>query len=147
MSMDIDVRFVKDDEMVDYEDVKNLLHYFGLTDLSVEKITLSFKNSLYKVFALNSSNEVIGCGRAISDGVAQSSIFNIAVAETYQSQGIGKEIVNLLINQAEGQVITLYTAPWSVDWYKKQGFHLLNTGLIMFLPDQIEWMIENKFIE
>ncbi|MBS7576588.1 MULTISPECIES: GNAT family N-acetyltransferase [unclassified Enterococcus] len=147
MSVDKELTFVIEDSKIDYQQVKNLLHHYGLTDLPAEKIELAFKNSLYQVFVLDADSLVVGCGRAISDGVSHAEIYNIALLEKYQHKGIGQQIIQNLIKQAHGQIITLYTAPWSVDWYIKQGFRRLNTGLIRFRAHEIEWMTEKKFIE
>ncbi|MDR1568175.1 MAG: hypothetical protein LBS33_05815 [Streptococcaceae bacterium] len=47
------LHFVIEDTNIDYHQVKNLLHYYGLTDLPTEKIELAFKNSLYKIFVID----------------------------------------------------------------------------------------------
>ncbi|SKA01355.1 Acetyltransferase (GNAT) domain-containing protein [Pilibacter termitis] len=139
-------KIVTTDENIEYEQIKDLLHYYGLTDLPTEKIELAFQNSLYKVFVLDEENKVIGCGRAISDGVSHAEIYNIALKEKYHKQGIGRKIMETLVKLAHGQIITLYTAPWSMDWYVKLGFRPLNTGLVKFRGHEIEWMEEHGFV-
>ncbi|MDR1567714.1 MAG: GNAT family N-acetyltransferase [Streptococcaceae bacterium] len=140
------LKFITTDEQIDYEDVKILLHSYELTDLPVDKIKLAFQNSRYKVFIVDENNRVLGCGRALSDGVAHAEIYNIALNEKLHHQGLGGKMIQNLLKQAEGQIVTLYTAPWTTTWYESQGFKPLKTAMVRFREHELDWMVENQFI-
>lgn len=82
---------------------------------------------------------VIGFGRALSDGVYQSAIYDVTVLPEYQGQGIGKKIMEALLSklpQGQGPVL-IYVAPGKEGFYKKLGFEPLLTGMGLFRsPDE-----------
>ncbi|MFC4652540.1 GNAT family N-acetyltransferase [Lactococcus nasutitermitis] len=141
------VRFSGDLTEVKWHEVAELLHYYGLTKLSEEKIKESFFNSYRCVFAFDEDEKLIGVVRAVSDGVAHAEIYNLALAESYHHQGIGERLFKSLVEQLEGMIVTLYTHPKTVDWYKNLGMSQLNTALVLFLPEEKEWMLQEKFID
>ncbi|WP_282942277.1 GNAT family N-acetyltransferase [Paenibacillus sp. RC67] len=57
----------------------------------------ALNNSLYGVVAIV-SDEVVGMGRVVGDGSIYFYIQDIAVMPEYQNNGIGKEIMNSIIN-------------------------------------------------
>lgn len=140
------IRYVTTLEAINWQEVADLLHYYGLTDLAQDQIKLSFENSYRYIFALDEKNTIIGVGRAVSDGVAHATIYNIALVEAYHHQGIGKELFARLVQQLKGLIITLYTHPDTISWYEDQGMARLNTALVYFRPHEIDWMRQEKFI-
>ena len=54
------------------------------------------------VLALNEKGEVVGFIHAISDGILTASIPLLEVRPAYKGQGIGSELVRLLLSQLEG---------------------------------------------
>lgn len=142
-----EVTFQTDDTDVDYQQVADLLHHYGLTDISDEQITKAFKNSYAVVFVKNIAGEIIGVGRAISDGVIQGAIYNIALQEDYHHHGIGRQIIYNLLDQMPEMIVTLYTHPKTIDYYKGIGLAKLNTAFVRFRPHEIEEMINEKFID
>lgn len=140
------VHFSTDLAEANFADITQLLHSYGLTDLPEEKIRLAFTNSYRYVFALDEDGRTVGVARAISDGVTHAEIYNIALAEKYHHQGVGKEIFKRLVVQLEGLIITLYTHPKTVGWYKELGMSQLNTAMVIFRPHEKDWMIQENFI-
>lgn len=132
---------------VDWTEVAELLHSYGLTDLPEEKIRLAFENSYRSVFAFDDQGHTVGVARAISDGVTHAEIYNIALAEKYHHHGFGRQLFQRLVEQLEGMIITLYTHPKTIGWYKSLGMSQLNTAMVMFRPHEKDWMIKEKFIE
>jgi hypothetical protein len=51
------------------------------------------------------------------------------------------------MTQLEEMIVTLYTHPMKIDWYKKVGFTSLHTALARFRPHEVSEMIEMKFID
>jgi ribosomal protein S18 acetylase RimI-like enzyme len=141
------LKFQDDYEDVCFKEVADLLHFYGLTDLSDELVEMAFRNSYAVVFVKNDEGRTVGCGRAISDGVSQGMILNIALKETYHHRGIGREIMRRLVSRLENMIITLYTHPNTLDWYEGLGFSRLNTALARFREHEAQKMAEWEFID
>lgn len=120
-----------DIEGIDFNQVSELLSGFRLCDLNGETLKRVFENSYAKVFFVE-AGEVIGVGRAISDGITQAAIYNIAVRIDYQGQGIGKKIIDELLKQVEGCNVILYTHPKHFGLYEHWGFQRLKTAYALF---------------
>lgn len=127
--MSVEIRTTK--ENISWESVAGLLSYFGLSQLDTDTQRQVFLNSYAVAFAYD-GERLIGCGRALSDGICQAAIYNIAVNEEYQGQGVGRMIIESLLEQVKGCTVTLYTHPRSVALYEKFGFRRLKTGLTKF---------------
>lgn len=141
------ITFQTNDEKVSWAQVTALLRHFGLTDQPEEQIRKAFQNSFAVVFARDEAGNTVACGRAISDGVMQGMIFNIALDEAYHHQGLGREIIRRLVEQLKGMVITLYTHPKTLRWYEDLGFSRMNTALVRFRDKELHKMLEMKFID
>ncbi|WP_309242069.1 GNAT family N-acetyltransferase [Paenibacillus sp. S150] len=117
---------------------------FGLTDFTPAQTEKAFENSAVNVFVLDGNN-IIGCGRALSDGVSQAAVYNIAVDEAYHHQGLGKKVTALILEETADCNAVLYTHPDTVSWYEEQGFRRMKTGLALYHPDRIsEWALSNR---
>ncbi len=82
-------------------------------------------NSLYSVCVIY-RDEVIGCGRVIGDGI-YFYIQDIMVLPGFQRKGIGKRIMDALMNYLRSHVcssafIGLMAAKGASKFYKKYGF-------------------------
>jgi GNAT superfamily N-acetyltransferase len=85
-------------------------------------LQLVFSNSKFKCFVYD-SEKLIGAGRALADGVDCAYICDIAVHPDYQGTGLGKEIVNSLLNQSKG--------------HKKFGFKRMATAMAIFENQEV----------
>ena len=101
--MNIDYEIKTDNDGIDFEEVAEILHFHGLSDLDTETQKKVFLNS-YAVVYLISEGKIIGLGRAISDGVCQAAIYNIAVRDEYRGNGLGKVIVDEILKHVAGEV-------------------------------------------
>lgn len=135
----------KTTENISWEKVAELLSYFGLSSLDAESQEKVFERSYAVVFIFD-DEELIGCGRAISDGICQAAIYNIAVNEKYHGKGLGKEIINQLVDQVKQCNIILYTHPDTVEFYEKLGFLKMKTGMAMYHKDHLDELKKMKFI-
>lgn len=88
---------------------------------------------------------VIGVGRAISDGISQAALYNIAVKDEYRGEGLGKVIVDAIVDQVSECNIILYTHPKHIGLYEHWGFSRLKTGYIRFYEE--EHYRESGFID
>ncbi|AQR94063.1 MULTISPECIES: GNAT family N-acetyltransferase [Clostridium] len=135
----------KTTENINWLKVSELLSYFGLSDLDAETQQKVFERS-YAVVFLFDDEELIGFGRAISDGICQAAIYNIALDERYQGKGLGKKIIDELIEQVKQCNIILYTHPKTIEFYEKLGFSKMKTGMAMYNKDHLEELKNMGFI-
>jgi ribosomal protein S18 acetylase RimI-like enzyme len=83
------------------------------------------------VYSVYDGKKLIGMGRLVEDGI-MCMLYDIVVHKKYQGQGIGKLIVNKLIEQTKGKKycsISLFTDKDKVKFYEKLGFKLDNFGM------------------
>lgn len=89
------------------------------------------KNSSKVIIAIDEQkNKVVGFITAISDGVLSAYIPLLEILPEYKNQGIGKELVNRMLNSLEDiYMIDLCCDNDLVPYYKKFGMHQTN-GMI-----------------
>ena len=109
---------------------------------------LRFKSATENSFVVCSayaSDKLIGFGRAISDGEYQSAIYDVVVLPEFQGKGIGRLIMNSLLERLPKEATThIYVAPGKQSFYEKQGFRHLKTGMgLFFSPEKAR---ENGYI-
>jgi N-acetylglutamate synthase-like GNAT family acetyltransferase len=80
-------------EAPDPEDYINIRVSAGLSGRTIEAAKIGLKNSLFAV-NVKHKNEVIGIGRVIGDGGCFFEIVDIAVLPAHQGKGVGKMIMN-----------------------------------------------------
>ena len=97
-------------EDVDWERVAWLLKSFGLSGFDANTQEKVFKNSYATAFAYD-DEKIIGVGRALSDGICQAAIYNIALDEEYHGKQIGRAIIENLLDQVKGCNVILYYPP------------------------------------
>jgi ribosomal protein S18 acetylase RimI-like enzyme len=76
-----------------------------------------------QTFIYSFENKIIGTG-----SIVHSEINSVFVDPAYQNRGIGKSLMNLLINYAQennNQVLTLFSPPGAVHFHEKFGFQVL----------------------
>ncbi len=136
--MDIQVRFGT--KHIDWEEalviIEDRLEGVEKTDRFLKAcatLKTAFENS-YLVCSLYHNQKLIGICRALSDGVRQSVIYDLNVAQSFRKKGFGKTLMeNVLLKLPVGPVI-LYAVPGKENYYRKFGFQNLLTGMAKF-PD------------
>jgi ribosomal protein S18 acetylase RimI-like enzyme len=132
----MDYRFEFDCRNIHWEEVCQVIHKAGLSTHATDLTQKAFENSYTKVFVFH-DNKLIGTGRAISDGVYQAGIYDIAVLPEYQGKSIGRKIMEELHKNLEGFNIILYARPSALDFYKKLGYSKMLTGMARFKNEDI----------
>ena len=127
--MNLTIKFGTDH--LDWRKVCQMLEAAPLGIRSPDRLRRAAESS-YVVCSVYKGNRIVGFGRAISDGEYQSAIYDMAVFPEDQGQGIGKAIIEALLNRLPKGVIMLYTAPGKSGFYKKFGFWMIDSGMIKF---------------
>lgn len=95
------------------------------------KLEVAFRNSLLSVFAFHGA-ELVGAGRALSDGVWRAAVYDVAVLPEYQGRGIGSRIIRHLIQAANVDVVMLCSVPGKEAYYELFGMRKMKTAMAIF---------------
>ncbi len=142
----MEIRYKTDHVGVDWQEVADVLRRSGLSDHSAKEQEIAFLNSGAVVFVYDGEH-IVGVARALTDGMFQAAIYNVALDEEYQGRGIGGEMIRRLLDQLKGQNVILYTHPRTVLMYEKMGFRRAKTALEYFSgeAEHLQWMENEGF--
>ena len=100
-------------------------------NLTVEELEKMCNQSWYAIYAFH-KEQLVGMGRIISDGVITGIISGVCVHPDYQAKGIGKEIVNRLVQYCEqNKVIPKLMCKEDLeDYYNNLRFERFSIGMI-----------------
>ena len=117
------------------EDFVRLRTATGFTDIPLPHATRALKNGLVNVSAL-CDGELVGMGRLVGDGAMYWYLQEIIVLPEYQGQGIGRKIVNYLVeyvilHSSTGKFTTIggVSAKGKEGFYQKMGFEIIPIGI------------------
>jgi len=132
---------------VDWEEVAATLARVGMAHFAPEAHRKAFEASHSVVFVreADGTGGLAGFGRAISDGVYQAALYDIAVVPEMQGRGVGRLIVERLLERLPGCNVILYAAPGKEGFYRRLGFRRMNTGMALFSRQQA--MAEKGFTD
>ena len=145
------IRFQTTCEGVDFQSVADLLLLVGLCrNVPAELQETSFRRSYAVSFLYDDkTGKLIGCGRALSDGISQAAIYNIAIHPDYHGGGLGRALIDSLLEQVRGCNTILYTHPKTVAFYEKLGFRRQKTGFVLangsHNPEVDQWLEDTGF--
>lgn len=97
----------------------NLEYNFSVTDLA-----RAIQNSWY-VISIYHSDELIGFGRIIADGVHHALIVDLIIHPDYQGKGLGRRLLDRLVQKCKDNKIRdiqLFAARDKSGFYTKSGF-------------------------
>ena len=121
-----------DQESINWKELSNLYKIAPLGDKKANQLQKAFSNSMYKCFVFE-SDQLVGVGRALADGVDCAYICDVAVHPECQGTGIGKSIIKKLMSLSEGhKKIILYANPGREGFYKTLGFKRMSTAMAIF---------------
>ena len=92
------------DNVLSAEDFIRLKVATGFIDRPLQQVERVLKNGLFNVSAV-CDGKVIGMGRLVGDGAMYWYLQEIIVLQEYQGKGIGKSIVNRLIEHIKSEAV------------------------------------------
>ena len=119
--------FSSDTNTINWDKAARIFELAPLGTREPVKLKRAFENSFSKIFVYN-DEKLIGLARAISDGEYQAAIYDVALLPDFQSKGIGKQIIEKLIETLPVENIILYAVPGKDRFYKKCGFKKMLTA-------------------
>ncbi len=121
---------------IDWNNVSEILKRVGMGYYDGEVHRKAFENSHSVVFAFD-GKQMIGFGRAISDGAYEAAVYDIAVVPEYQGKGVGKAIMESIIQRLSHCNIILFASPGKEPFYKKLNFRKMKTGMALFVNEEL----------
>lgn len=130
------------DNILQAEDFVRLRIETGFAEIPVEHARKALQNGLVNVSALYRC-ELVGMGRLVGDGAMYWYLQEIIVLPQFQGRGIGRLIVNHLVeyarvNSASGKFTTVggVSARGKEPFYEKMGFEIISNGIIKMIEIQ-----------
>ncbi len=85
---------------------------------------------------IDESDRLIGFTRVLTDFVYRAVIFDVIIKPTHRSQGLGKQLIDIIIHHPQLQSVEylgLYCLPDMVPFYERWGFTTEHGGLQLML--------------
>ncbi len=115
------------ENLLTYEEYIGLRESVGWINFSKEQTKKALQNSLYTV-AATCDNQTVGMGRLTGDGMYYL-IADVIVSPAYQKRGIGRSILNMLLEYVDKETpvggrssIQLISEKGKEFFYEKAGF-------------------------
>jgi ribosomal protein S18 acetylase RimI-like enzyme len=131
----MELKIITDCSDVDWQDIADSLKKVGMSYQEPAVHQRAFEASHITVFVYEDS-QLLGFGRALSDGEYQGAIYDVAVLPEAQGKGIGKIIMQTIVDRLPTCNLILYATPGMEGFYKKLGFGLMKTGMAIFTNPQ-----------
>jgi GNAT superfamily N-acetyltransferase len=140
--MSIQIR--QDCSNVDWKALSEILKQTEMAYFAPEVHRKIFEASYAAAFAYD-GDRLIGCSRALSDGIYQAALYDVAVLPEYQKKGVGRSLVEAILAQTGSCNVILYASPGKEGFYQKLGFRAMKTGMARFIRAEI--MAQKGFTE
>lgn len=140
----MEINIKQDCTGVDWSAVSDTLKIVGMAYYEPDAHRRAFEASHTTVFMYH-NGQLVGFGRAISDGVYQAAIYDCAVVPEFQGKGLGSTLIKKLLAQIADCNVILYASPGKEGFYQKEGFRKMKTGMAYF--KNRESMRERGFTE
>jgi len=127
--MEVDVK--QDCAGVEWKAVSETLKCVGMAYHEPDVHKSAFEASHTTVFIYH-AGQLIGFGRAISDGAYQAAIYDCAVLPEFQRKGIGTTIMKNILRRISHCNVILYASPGKEGFYRAHGFRKMKTGMAHF---------------
>jgi ribosomal protein S18 acetylase RimI-like enzyme len=131
------VEFSERMEGIDWDRLALVFRRAPLGDREPAKLRQAFQNSQIRCFVWD-SDELVGAGRALTDGVCHTMIFDVVLLPEYQGRGLGREIMRFVADRSMAPHILLYAAPGKERFYSKLGYREMKTAMTKYFDPQME---------
>jgi GNAT superfamily N-acetyltransferase len=130
------IRWTHSIDAIDWDELSELYRIAPLGRKSGEWLKTAYSNSMFKCLGFD-GEKVVAAGRAVADGVDCSYLCDIVVHPAHQGSGLGKALIQTLIDLSRGhRKIILYAVPGREPFYEKFGFRRMNTAMAIFADPQ-----------
>jgi GNAT superfamily N-acetyltransferase len=117
---------------VDWSELSELYRLAPLGIKPARHLENVFRNSRLRCF-VREQGRLVAAGRVLSDGADCAYICDIAVLPSHQGTGLGKQLVQRLVELSRGhRKIILYAVPGKEPFYARFGFKRMTTAMAIF---------------
>lgn len=116
---------------IDWDELADVIGKAGLAIHPPQVFHTAFQNSYAVVFVYD-GQRLVGCGRSLSDGAFQAVLYDVALLPQYQGLGLGRKILQELLQSSPDCNIILFASPGKEPFYERFGFRRLKTGMGLF---------------
>ena len=115
---------------IDLYELEQLCDAVGWSRRPLRRVRKALENSLLVVGLWRHDPRLprlVGFASCTGDGVIEATVWDVAVHPLYQGVGLGKQLMNYVIDllrDQEVERITLFADPGVVDFYGAQGWQL-----------------------
>jgi ribosomal protein S18 acetylase RimI-like enzyme len=127
----VSIEFTEGTETINWEQLSGVFQRAPLGNRDPVKLRETFQNSPIRCFVWD-DKELIGAGRAITDGVRYSVIFDVVLLPEYQGRGLGKQIMSFLTDRSKAMAVLLHAVPGREGFYAKLGYRKMKTAMAKF---------------
>ena len=120
-----------DVQKVDWPTAALIYDRCGLGHRDPVQLQQAFERSYAVSFGWHNT-KLVGCARALSDGLYYAGIYDVVVLPEYQQQGVGRRMMESLHDRLPVDTITLYVVPGRELFYRKLGYHRMLTAMGRF---------------
>ena len=125
-------RWVDNTAEIDWDELSALYRVAPLGIKPPDALATVFGNSMFTCFVYD-RDDLVGAGRALADGLDCAYIADVAVHPDHQGRGLGRAIIQRLVDAAKGhKKIILYANPGAEGFYVKLGFYPMNTAMAIW---------------
>ncbi len=114
---------------ISINDYNHLRTSVGFISIRPKRARIALQNSLFTLVAMD-DNKPVGMARVVGDGGYVYFICDVIICPPYQAQGLGRHIIEQVLNWLENQVdegetimVNLMSAMNKEPFYEKLGFH------------------------
>lgn len=129
LSMTIGLTF--DTTGVNWQDAAEIFEKAPLGTRAPDQLKKAYDNSDLVCFAWDGSL-LVGMGRALSDGVYQSVIYDLCMLPDYQGQRLGSRILEAMMERLKTENYVLWSVPGKEGFYSRFGFQPMLTAMARF---------------
>ncbi len=101
-----------------------------------KQVQYMFEQSTY-VFTAWQNGHLVGIARVLSDGVLQSYLCDLAVEPDVQRSGVGKALLNTILEKCAGTELVLRDSNMSSSFYEYLGFKRVDNAWMLKTPRRL----------
>lgn len=126
--------FILSDDLstIDWWRLANIMAEANLFDRKAFDIARAFHGSYASVFVHKADGELVAAARATSDGVFYATVFDVVVARDCQGQGIGRMLMEALLEKLPFDRVFLTSVFGKEGFYEKFGFLQQNNAMGLY---------------
>ena len=112
--------------IMDVEAISTLIDSFAVTDLMLQRPKAMLYERIREFIIAEDENEVVGVGALSIIWKDLAEVRSLAVKDTYQGKGLGREITERLVESAVDLGIEkVFTLTYQDGFFKKLGFEVV----------------------